>query len=144
MGVPTLSAFESCSIPLAQWNHRAHLTVAYLLLREHGLEEATDRMCRGVQRYNAANNIRQTPTGGYHETLTIAWMRILHTTMGAYGPADGPDSFFEQHPHLLSKVLLRLFYSRERIMSDEARRGWVEPDLAPLPHLPANSERMHS
>lgn len=66
-------------------------------------------------------------------------MRILHTTITVYGPADGPDDFFTQHPHLLSKVLLRLFYSRSRIMSPEARAAWVEPDLAPLPTPPSSS-----
>jgi hypothetical protein len=131
----TLEAFEACSIPLADWNHRAHLTIAYLLLRQHPLEEATDRMRRGVQRFNLAKGIEQTPTGGYHETLTVAWMRVLHTTIGAYGGASGPEEFFAQHPHLLSKVMLRLFYTRPRIMSSEARYGFVEPDLAPLPSL---------
>lgn len=132
----TLAAFEACTIPLEAWNHRAHLTIAYLLLRAGSLEEATGRMRRGVQRYNAANGIEQTPTGGYHETLTIAWMRVLHATIAAYGPAAGPDEFLDQHPHLGSKVMLRLYYTRSRMMSTQARYGWVEPDLAPLPRAP--------
>jgi ribosomal protein S18 acetylase RimI-like enzyme len=131
----TIAAFESCAIARDQWNHRAHLTVAYLLLRQGTLEEATQRMCEGVQRYNAAHGIAQTPTGGYHHTLTIAWMRVLHATMLAYGHADTAEQFLDQHPHLLSKTLLRLFYSRPRIMSREAQCGWVEPDLAPLPRV---------
>jgi hypothetical protein len=129
----TLANFEACTIPIDQWNHRAHLTVAYLLLRACPLDEATRRMCEGVRRYNAANGIEQTPTGGYHETLTVAWMRILDATMRTYGAEDGAERFLEQHPHLMSKVLLRLFYSRSRIMSQEARHACVEPDLAPLP-----------
>jgi len=43
-------------------------------------------MRRGVKAYNAANGIKQTfgpDGGGYHETLTVAWM---HALMGAYGP----------------------------------------------------------
>ncbi|HYD01512.1 MAG TPA: hypothetical protein VEB22_09825 [Phycisphaerales bacterium] len=133
----TLESFDACTIPLAAWNHLAHLTVAYLLLTAHPLEEATRRMQAGVRKYNAANGIQQTPIGGYHDTLTIAWMRILHATMSAYGRAESADDFLQQHPHLLSKVLLRLYYSRPRIMSHDARHGWVEPDLAPLPRAPA-------
>ena len=132
----TPEAFEACSIPIELWNHRAHLTIAYLLLRDWPLEAATARMRRGVQRYNAANGIEQTSTGGYHETLTVAWMRLLHTTMTVYGPEQNAEQFLQAHPHLLSRVLLRLFYSRPRIMSPEARHGWVEPDLAPLPRIP--------
>jgi hypothetical protein len=130
----TLRNFDACAIPLEQWNHRAHLTVAYLLLRECPLEEATRRMREGVMRYNAANGIEQTPAGGYHETLTVAWMRIMDSVMRTYGHEDDAERFLAQHPHLLSKVMLRLFYSRQRIMSHQARHGWVEPDLAPLPH----------
>lgn len=135
----TLEAFDRCAIPLNQWNHRAHLTVAYHLLRAHGLDEATRRMRDGIQKYNAAHGIEQTPDAGYHETLTVAWMRVLHATMEVYGQADGPDDFFHQHPHMLSRALLRLYYSRPRIMSEQARHGWVEPDLAPLPHPPADA-----
>ncbi len=135
-GRVTLAAFEACVIPLASWNHRAHLTVAYLLLRAWPLEEAIERMRRGVQRYNAAHGIEQTFEGGgsgYHETLTIAWMRVLHAVMGAYGAAADAEEFLDAHPHLGSRVMLRLYYTRERIMSAEARRGWVEPDLGRLP-----------
>src|SRR5437868_13213181 len=97
----TIDAFDRAAIPLEQWNHRAHLTIAYLILRELPLEQATDRMRHGVQRYNAAHGIALTPTSGYHDTLTIAWMKILHASMAVYGPASSADEFFSQHPHLL-------------------------------------------
>jgi hypothetical protein len=131
----TLENFESAAIPLAEFNHRAHLTVAYLYLRAHPLEEATRQMREGIHRFNAAHKVESTPTSGYHETLTVAWMRILAATMAGYGPEADAAAFFEAHPHLLSKVLLRLYYTRDRIMSAEARAGWVEPDLAPLPRI---------
>ncbi|MFO0833231.1 MAG: hypothetical protein U0637_15465 [Phycisphaerales bacterium] len=133
----TLDAFNACSIPRGEWDHRAHLTVAYLLLRAHGLDGATLRMREGVQRYNARWGIEQTETGGYHDTMTIAWVRILHAVMVAYGPGADAEAFLAEHPYLLSRFLLRLYYSRPRIMCAGARAGWVEPDLAPLPSPPA-------
>ena len=30
-----LSCFENCSLPFDQWNHRAHVKVAFLYLREN-------------------------------------------------------------------------------------------------------------
>ena len=134
----TLDNFQSCAIPIEQWDHRAHLTIAYFLLRSYPLEEATRRMREGIQKYNAAHGIEQAAngTGGYHETMTIAWMRVLHATMSVHGHAETAEQFLQQHPHLLSKVMLRLFYSRARIMCREAQQGWVEPDLAPLPRAP--------
>jgi hypothetical protein len=131
----TIENFESGAIPLAEFNHRAHLTVAYEYLRRYPLEEATRRMCGAVRAYGRARNVPQTPTSGYHQTLTIAWMRVLASVMAAYGPEANAESFLAAHPHLESKVLLRLWYTRERMMSAEARAGWVEPDLAPLPRV---------
>lgn len=129
----TIESFEACAIPREEYDHRAHLTVAYSYLRAHSLKEATAKMRVGIHRFNAAKGIENTPTGGYHETLTVAWMRVLHSAMASYGPESGPDEFLAQHPHLLCRTLLRVFYSRDRIMSAEARAAWVEPDLAPLP-----------
>src|SRR5215475_2205038 len=81
----TLAAFDQSSIPLEHWNHRAHVTVACLLLRELPLDVAIDRMRRGVQAFNARHNISLTQTSGYHETMTIAWVRIIHATMANHG-----------------------------------------------------------
>ncbi|MGH7244629.1 MAG: hypothetical protein ACREJD_14550 [Phycisphaerales bacterium] len=129
----TLQNFESCSIPREEYTHRAHLTVAYLYLRAHPLSDAIIKMRTGIHRFNAAKGIENTPTGGYHETLTIAWMRVIDGTMKSYGSLGSPDELLAQHPHLLCVTLLRLFYTRDRIMSAEARASWVEPDLARLP-----------
>ncbi len=148
-----LRDFERCAIPIEQWTHRTHLTVAYLiLLEDQDLGLATDRMRAGIVRYNAAKGIRQTATTGYHETLTVAWMWILNAAMSAefgrqYGSQGSgaaelrgpgatsppPESFFHANPHLLSPLLLKLYYSSDRMMSVEARRSFVEPDLGPLP-----------
>lgn len=135
----TIEAFDARTIPLAEWNHRAHLTVSWLMLRRYGMDfdAALAHLRRGIQAYNALHRIEVTPTSGYHESLTVAWLRILHTTMSVYGPEESAEAFLATHTQLQSRVLLRLFYSRPKIMSMEARLGWVEPDLAPLP-LPSS------
>ncbi|CAG0978261.1 hypothetical protein PHYC_01622 [Phycisphaerales bacterium] len=129
----TLGAFERCEIPLEHWNHSAHVTVAYLLLRAYPAEEATRRMCEGVQRYNAAKDIVQTATGGYHHSMTIAWMRIVRAILAEQGPGGDAAAFLDANPFLRCRTLLRLYYSKDRIMSWECRTAWLEPDLAPLP-----------
>lgn len=129
----TLDAFDRRAIPHAEWDHRAHVTVAYLSLRAHGLDGALTHVRAGIQAYNAAHGIAQTPDGGYHDTLTIAWVRIIHAVMTTHGALGGPEEFFEANSYLLSQKLPRLYYSRERIMSWAARTGWLEPDVSPLP-----------
>ena len=115
------------------WTHRDHLsTAAYYCITDPDC--AADRMRAGIQALNKARGVETTPTGGYHETLTIAWTRIiaghlrsLDATMPNVEKVNSVITAFEDR-----KTTLR-YYTRDRIMSLEARYGWVEPDLEPLP-----------
>jgi hypothetical protein len=131
--VTFLQQFEACAFPFDRWHHDAHIKIAYLYLRRHSLEEAISKMRNGIKAYNAANKVEEGPDRGYHETMTQAWVRLVHLALCEYGPAETADSFFEQHPELSQKKVLRLFYTRERFMSPQAKVGFLEPDLAPLP-----------
>ena len=128
-----LHQFETGTFPLDQWHHRAHVKVAYLYVHRFGLDIAAGKIRDGIRAYNAANQIKDTPTGGYHETMTQAWLRIIHTTLQEYGPGATADEFFDAHPQLGQKKILRLFYSVEVFMSPRAKREFVEPDLTRLP-----------
>ncbi len=128
-----LRRFEDHSLPHAQWTHRAHLKVAYLYLQQFSFAEALDRIRTGIKAYNATHGIQDTPTGGYHETLTQVWLQLVHATLRQFGPAETADAFFDAQTQLSSKRTPLLFYSRDLIMSAEAKQAFVVPDLAPLP-----------
>jgi len=128
-----IQQFETCTFPFERWNHRAHVKLAYLYAVRFGLEIAGQKLRDGIRAYNAANNVPDTATSGYHETMTMAWLRIIHTTMQEYGQRVTADEFFDLHPQLSQKKILRLFYSAELFMSPEAKREFVEPDLTSLP-----------
>lgn len=131
-----LEQFEDLTLPFEEWTHRAHVRVAYLLLEQHGLAEGTRRLRDGIQAYNAANKVPEGPLMGYNETTTVAFARIVHAVSRAYAqshPVAGSEAFCDMHPQLLSKHILRLFYSPERRILPEAKHTFVEPDLAPLP-----------
>jgi len=128
-----LRRFEDHSLPLEQWHHRAHLKVAYLYLLRQPFDEALLKIRAGIRAYNAAHGIVDTPTGGYHETMTGAWLRLVDVTLRQFGAAESADAFLDAQTQLNGKRVLLLFYSRERIMSAEAKCVFVEPDLAPLP-----------
>lgn len=127
---------ESCTLPFGQWTHRAHVRVAYTLLRAHPFPEALARFRKAVQAYNAKNNVPESATQGYNETTTHAMLHLILATMRAY-PGDYPtaDAFCETHPQLMTRHCLRLFYSPNRRMHPLAKTQFVEPDLAPLPLL---------
>jgi hypothetical protein len=127
-----LSAFEDCTLPFEQWTHRAHVRIAYLYASRHDLESATDRMRTSIKAYNRATGTPEAIDRGYHETITQAFMRLVFNANVQTGPHESSDDFCEAHPELLSKRALLHFYSRERIMTWEAKREFIEPDLCPL------------
>jgi hypothetical protein len=128
-----VEAFESCTLPREEWTHRAHLTVALWYLSRHGEAEATELIRRGIQRFNRARGIVTTRTSGYHETITLFYVRVVRRHLresGAGGCAvDLVNSLLRDYG---DRNLPLEYYSRERLMSWEARAGWVEPDLKTL------------
>jgi hypothetical protein len=131
-----LRRFEDCSLPFDEWTHRAHIKVAYLYLRDNDFDVALAKIRRGIQAYNKVHDVPESDTSGYNETTTCAMMQIVATTMTAYGPilpTPDADAFCDAHPQLLTKHILRLFYSPERRMQPKAKTQFVGPDLAPLP-----------
>jgi len=128
-----LGQFESGDWPFEEWHHRQHIKVAYLYLRRYPFDAAMAKLREGIKSYNAIHQVPDGPTRGYHETMTQAWLRLVHLTLCDYGPAETADSFYDQNPQLSEKKVLRLFYSRELFMSPRAKVEFVEPDLTPLP-----------
>jgi hypothetical protein len=128
-----VAQFESCEFPFEQWHHRAHVKLAYIYLIRFGFADASRKLREGIRAYNAANKIPDEPTRGYHETLTMFWLRIIEMTVQEYGPSATADEFFEFHPQLSQKKINRLFYSSDLFMSARAKKEFVEPDLTSLP-----------
>ncbi len=128
-----IQQFEACSFPFDQWHHRAHVKLAYLYLIRHGFDAALLKLREGIRAYNAANNLSDEPTSGYHETITQFWLRIVEMTVQQYGQLPTADEFFDFHPQLSQKKNHRLFYSPGLFMSPQAKREFVEPDLTNLP-----------
>jgi hypothetical protein len=128
-----LDQFQSCTLTADEWHHRQHVKVAYLLLCRYPLGEAITGMRAGLHALNNTHNVPDLPNRGYHETLTQAWMRLVHHTLQEHGPAATADAFLDQHSHLLDKHALFHFYSKDRLSSSEAKQSFLAPDLAELP-----------
>ncbi|NQE64671.1 hypothetical protein [Caulobacter sp. RHG1] len=126
------------SLPKAEWTHAAHLTATLRLVRtrDAGLERDLPGIIRA---YNVAVGGVNDDAGGYHETITQAYLAAIRAFAAAL-PAGTSDS--EAARRLLETPLADkdwplTHWSRERLFSVEARRGWVEPDLRPLEAGPA-------
>ena len=126
-----LAAFEACT--LKEFHHRDHVKVAYLYLRRHPLDDAIAKVRTGLQALAVAwgapvDDLER----GYHETMTQAWVRLVHLALRDGGVSESADAFCDQQPNLMQKTYLQSFYSRERLTTWEAKRGFVEPDRAPF------------
>ena len=128
-----VDAFEACTIPRERWNHRAHLVYALVMLSRHGAALGAFAIRDGILRYADVQRIEQTPTGGFHETLTrfYIWLvqRFLERADRTAALSQLLDELLREHG---DKDLPYRYYSRERLNSWEARTRWLEPDLRPL------------
>ena len=118
-----------------EWTHEAHLAATtYLLLRRPDVD--LDKELPGIiRRFNESVGGVNNDTEGYHETITRVF---LHGVRLFLAEADVKAPLHELINELLMSPMGRRdwplrFYSRERLFSVEARRAFVEPDVAALP-----------
>jgi hypothetical protein len=125
-------AFERGEVAPAEFDHAAHMRVAWVYLRESpSLDDALARMRAAIRRFAAAAG----KPDKYHETMTVAWMILLSDArmrVCAGGAERELDDVLPQYPALAGKDALLLYYSRDRLFGDRARQEWIEPDVAPL------------
>lgn len=124
-----LQSFEDCSLGAKCWTHAAHVRMGWLVLETStSFDEAINRIRNGIMRFNSSKN-----SIGYHETITIAFARLIDSRRLAGETLEG---FVARNPDLNDNDCLKRFYSQEILTSEKARQQFVEPDLAPLPlHL---------
>ena len=123
------------TLPRAEWTHEAHLAATtYLLLRRPDIDldkELPDL----IRRYNESVGGVNSDTEGYHETITRVFLRGVRVFLSE---ADTSEPLHELVNELFLSPIGRRdwplrFYSRERLLSVEARRSFIEPDLRALP-----------
>ena len=110
------------------------MALTWLLLRRPNVD--VDSELPGlIRRYNQTVGGVNSDTEGYHETITRAF---LHGVRLFLAEADLREPLHELVNELLLSPMGRRdwplrFYSRDRLLSVEARRSFVPPDLAALP-----------
>lgn len=124
----------SCALDRVEWTHEAHLAATLYLLAERPEIDVDIEIAGLISRFNESVGGVNDDAGGYHDTITRAYVM-------------GVRQFLRAHPHgglaervnalLVSPVGHRdwplSFYSRDLLFSVRARRGFVAPDIAPLP-----------
>src|SRR5947209_17539740 len=120
--------FESCTTQPSEFNHRAHLTVAfaYLHLSQLTVAGALERMRIGLYRFLDHNHVAREK---YNETITLFWIKLIRSFLDRTD-AKRPvaDIANEMIASYGNSQLIFDYYSKEIISSEEARKMWIEPD----------------
>ena len=124
--------FESCTTPPAEFTHASHLVVAFSYLHGSRLTVAlaAERLRAALHRYLEHHGVDR---GKYNETITLFWLRRVRAFLDTANPArTAAELAAEMLESCGGAKIVNDYYSQERLFSDEARTGWVEPDLKPL------------
>jgi len=123
------------TLPPAEFTHEAHLgATTYLLTRRPDID--LERDLPGIIRaYNETFGGVNDDTQGYHETITRVFLHGVRLFLAEADPGDPLHDLVNEL--LLSPIGRRdwplRFYSAERLFSVDARRAFIQPDLAILP-----------
>ncbi len=123
------------TLPKAEWTHESHLAACLWLVRERPDFTPESELPNTIRTYNVAVGGENTDSAGYHEPLTQLYIRGVRAFAASL--PEGTALVDAVNALLSSEIGDRqwplCFYSKERLFSVAARRGWVEPDLSDVP-----------
>jgi hypothetical protein len=128
-----LAAFEGGRLPKTEWTHAAHLLTGACYVHALGRDAALSKMRECVWRHNEAVGTLNSETSGYHETITVMWIRLLD---GLKRESDsiGRAAFAALAVERFAgrRDIFREYYDFDLVGSTEARMRWVGPTLKSL------------
>jgi hypothetical protein len=122
--------FETCVLPPSEFDHRAHIRLAYVYLVENDDDMACQLMRDSLLNFLNHNGVELSK---FYETMTRAWILAVRHFMEKDSGAESANSFIENNPKMLDKNIMMTHYSAELLLSDKAREHFVAPDLDPIP-----------
>jgi len=119
---------EACTLPAECFHHQDHVKLAWLYLQRHSLLETLQKFSEGIKRFAAAHG----KTNLYHETITWAYVFLIHERMKRAGGEQSWEEFAAANPDLLNwqTSILKSLYREETLHSELARQIFVFPDQA--------------
>ena len=128
-----LHAFESGTLPKARWTHAAHLFTGACYVHRLGEAAAIDHLRSAIPRYNESVGGLNTPTSGYHETVTVFWIKLLACLLAEREPITrAVFAHLAVAEFSTRRSIYGDFYDFDILTSLEARRTWIPPNLRTL------------
>ena len=124
-----IAAFEECRLGNAAFHHEDHVRMAFLYLSRYPALEALERFSSSLKRFAASKGKPEL----YHETITWAYVLLIHERMERAGQAQSWEEFTSANADLMtwSGSVLQQYYRDETLSSDLARKIFLFPDKAP-------------
>ena len=122
------------TLPREAWTHEAHLGACLWLLSERPDIDVDAEIADIIRGFNESVGGVNDDHNGYHDSITRAYVAGVRLFLSE---TRETELAARVNAMLLSDVGRRdwplRFYSRDLLFSVPARRGFVEPDLMPLP-----------
>nr|WP_321412961.1 hypothetical protein [uncultured Allomuricauda sp.] len=127
--VEFIKAFESGTLPATEFNHKAHIRLAWAYLDSFDEEIAIHKTCNAIKSFD----ILHGDGTKYHTTLTVAAVKVVHH-FRQKSNASTFDGFVAEYPLLVSsfKDLLFQHYGERVLANSKAKTTYLEPDLMPF------------
>lgn len=124
------SAFEALRVEQGEFDHSAHVRLAYVYLCEHDIEGAVARMKRALL---AFLNHLGAGESKYHETITRAWVMAVDHFLNLGEACSSYADLIRLNPQLLDSKIMLTHYSADVLFSPAARQAFVEPNIQSIP-----------
>ena len=121
-----ISVFENGSLSPSAFHHADHVHTAFAYLRQYPVLEALGKFSTALQRFAELHGKPNL----YHQTITWAYIFLIHERMGRAGKPQTWENFAQANPDLLilKDGILKKYYADETLQSDLAKRVFIFPD----------------
>lgn len=123
-----LNQFENLSLSPDDFNHRGHLWLGWLYVRDYELGEASKKLTQGIRDF--ANSLGAA--NKFHFTLTTTFACAIKSR---FKEGQSFEEFLLENEDLKTNPisLVETHYSQELLRSSEAREKLVPPNREPFP-----------
>lgn len=125
-----IERFNEMTLPKPDWNHEAHIILAFWYNLNFDFDAALTFVRRGIKEYNLSVGTLNTENSGYHETITVFWMIKTKNFI-----VEKPDLNIDE---LINRFLCNeqsqfdivfQYYTKEFLFSNEVRKAWANGNL---------------
>lgn len=124
-----VNLFETWRLPAKDWTHPAHLVTATYYLHKYGYDAGLARVRKNIKAFNVANGGKNTDTEGYHETITVFYMKQINELVEDL--QETTDLKMKVTAVLTSSLMdtkyVYNFYEKDALLSKKARLAYIEP-----------------